>query len=176
MAEHPKYSQIIAEIKKEFPNFEVIVKEDSKLMKFIYYISLMFLWNNVFMTRYTTVMFGKVYTQKRWIGTEGLYRTLRHERVHLRDAKKFPVLFELSYLLVLPTVFSMRAFWEYRAFKETLKVLAETQSGNVTSSQLDNIMDCFTSSHYLWMFPFRNILKHLFLKFMVEEGILYIKE
>jgi hypothetical protein len=39
---------------------------------------------------------------------------LRHEAVHLRDARRFPVLFELSYLAALPAVFTARAWWEWR--------------------------------------------------------------
>lgn len=171
----PKYLTLVSDMEKEFPGFKVVDKETSPLMKAVFYVSLMFLWNKVFMTDYTTVMFGKVYTQKELIGTERMYRVLLHERQHLRDAKKYPILFELSYLLLLPSVFTLRAWWEYRAFKETIKSLADAQGNKIYSWQVDSIVDKFTSSHYLWMFPFRKYLTNKFKQFIVSLKIYYVE-
>ena len=165
-----KYTTLVREMKEEFKNFEVIEKDTSKLMKFLYSIALMKFWNPDFMTRYTTTLFGKVYMPYGLIDTTTGYSVLRHERVHLRDAKRFPVLFEISYLLLFPAILTMRAFWEYRAYCESLAVYAELQ-GSVREYQIDITIDQFTGKYYLWMFPFRKLLKRKFLRFLDENRI-----
>jgi hypothetical protein len=166
-----QYVKIIDDIKKEFPNFEVIEKNKSFLMKIIYIVTLMPLWNPHFMDLYVTVMFGKVYMPPNLIGTSTGYQILRHERIHLQDAKSWPVLFELSYLLFpLPLIVTMRAYWEYRAYCESLIVQYEIY-GYVHSATLDFIISQFTSSYYLWMFPFPKYLNKKFMQFLQERNI-----
>ena len=166
-----KYIDIVEEIKKEFPSFEVIDKKKSILMRLLFNIALMRLWNPHFMELYVTVMFGKVYMPDNLIGTYTGYQILRHERVHLRDAKRWPVLFELSYLLFpLPFIITMRAYWEYRAYCESLIVQFETY-GYVYQGTIDFIVTQFTSSYYLWMFPFPKYLNKKFMQFLQERNI-----
>lgn len=164
------YSELVNNIKKEFPTFEVVEKESSFWMHALYIASLMRFWNPDFMESYVTVMFGKVYMPKRFIGSETGYRILRHERIHLLDAKKWPILFELSYLLFpLPFIITMRAYWEFRAYCESLTVEAETR-GYVSIATIDFIVKQFTGSYYLWMFPFPNYLRNAFTRFCLQNG------
>ena len=165
------YDSLVEDIKKEFPRFRVVPKEDSKLMKLLYLAMLMPLWNREFMEYYVTTFLGTVYMPDRLIGTTVGALVLRHELVHLRDAKRFPVLFELSYLFFpLPMFVTMRAYWEYRAFCETLKALGEYK-GCVTQETLNSYISAFCCSNYLWMFPARKYLRAKFMGYLKENNI-----
>ena len=93
----------------------------------------------------------------------------------MEDSKKYPILFELSYLFLLPIVFTIRTYWEYRAFKETIRAIHDTQ-GYVSKNQLNWILKQFTGSAYLFMFPFRKTLEKKFKEFMLENNIDYSEE
>lgn len=92
------------------------------------------------------------------MGPEAIYSTLRHEAVHLRDARRFPVFFQLSYLLLLPTGLTLRAWWEWRAYTETLRVELELH-GRIYEQTLIEIAACFTGPDYLFMWPFPRVVK-----------------
>lgn len=167
-----KYLQIVAELKTEFPNFEIVQKENNWLMRLIYNLTLMRFWNPDFMSAYVTVMFGRVYMPSYLIGSLTGYMVLRHERVHLRDAARWPVLFELSYLLFpLPFFITMRAYWEYRAYCESLVTEAEL-FGYVRRDTIDFFVNQFTGSYYLWMFPFPDFLRRRFYRFLATMYIM----
>ena len=89
-------------------------------------------------------------------GTDSGADTLRHELVHVRDFKKWSVLFLISYALVLPAVFSLRAVWEWRGYRETLRALWEEHRDNSTARDYycSWVADQFCGSGYGWMFPF----------------------
>jgi hypothetical protein len=166
------YYDFVEEIKAEFPKFEIIEKQNSPLMKFIYTITLMRFWNPFFMTAYITTMFGKVYMPRNLIGTLTGYEVLRHERIHLRDAARWPVLFELSYIFFpLPIVFTMRAYWEFRGYCESLVVENEV-FGCVYKESIDFYVEQFTGKFYLWMFPFPKYLHSRFMKFLMDRNIM----
>lgn len=166
-----KYYDLVNEITREFPGFAVIPKHDSKLMWICYYVALMPLWNRFFMTRYITTVFGKVYMPGELIGSDVGADILRHERVHLRDAKRWGILFYLSYLFFpLPFIFTMRAYWEYRGYCETLRAERD-RYGVVYSESLNFYVSLFVNSSYLWMCPFPNYIRNKFIQFCAAEGI-----
>lgn len=166
-----KYNEIVEELQSEFPRFRVIPKENNVWMKILYSLSLMRFWNPDFMTAYVTVMFGRVYMPAHLIGTYTGYMILRHERVHLRDAARWPLLFELSYLFFpLPFVLTLRAYWEYRAYCESLVVEAE-RYGYVRRDSIEFYVGQFTGSYYLWMFPFPAFLRERFYRFLASKYI-----
>ncbi len=92
------------------------------------------------------------------MGPDELYRILRHEAVHLRDARRFPVLFELSYVLLLPAGITMRAWWEWRGYAETLRAEAELR-GDVSDALLEHVARQFTGPAYLFMCPFPGFVR-----------------
>ncbi len=140
--------------------FRIRYKDESGLQRLIG--ALLRPVNPHYLSRYTTVMFGRVYFPSReWCafqGPEALYLTLRHEAVHLRDARRFPLLFQLSYLFALPSVFTARAWWEWRGYAETLRATYEV-TGCISDAQLDHITRCFTGPDYLWMCPFPRFIR-----------------
>lgn len=147
-------------LEEELPRFAVCYKDESGFQRLLG--KLLRPFNRTYMTRYTTVMFGRVYfPSRRWrekIGPLGIWERLRHEAVHLRDQRRFPVLFQVSYLLLLPSVFTMRAVWEWRAYAETLRALAEAE-GAIEDKELDEIERRFVGADYLFMFPFRGFVR-----------------
>jgi len=154
-----RFDALCREIAAEFPGFRVIPKEGSPLMRAIYQALGMRLWNRDFLTGYTTVILYRVYMPRALIGTDAGFRALRHERVHMRDARRTAVVpFVVSYLLLLPAVFTARAFWEFRAYVETMRVEIE-ETGDVSDDTLEHIARRFTGSDYLFMCPFPRFIR-----------------
>lgn len=149
-----------AALRRALPRFDVRYKEDSRLQRLIG--ALLRPFNDRYLSHYTTVMFGVVWFPSRaWraeAGPAAIYEILAHEAVHLRDARRFPVLFELSYLLLLPTGITARAFWEWRAYRETLRVHAALH-GHIPDSLLGSIERRFTGPDYLFMWPFPRMVR-----------------
>lgn len=151
---------LVAWMQQYLPRFAVCYKDESKLQQLIGWL----LWpiNRYYMTHYTTVMFGKIYFPSReeleaW-GPTQVYSTLRHEFVHLMDAKRFPIWFELSYLLLFPAGLTLRAYWEWRGYTQTLLVEHELY-GTISDDIQEHILRRFVNSEYGWMFPFPRWLR-----------------
>jgi hypothetical protein len=78
-------------------------KRTSKLMRVLYYVSLMFLWQKKFMTGYWTTMWGAIYVpdlhllgQQRMVAGKPRnsyndYATMFHEGTHVEDESNLPV-------------------------------------------------------------------------------------
>jgi hypothetical protein len=147
---------LIAWMQTHLPSFAVCYKDESRLQRLIAW--LLKPINPRYMTLYTTVMFGKVYFPSREIvaeyGWDQVYGTLRHEFVHLMDARRFPVWFEFSYLFLFPAGWTMRAFWELRGYTQNMIVEFE-QTGQISPVTCERIADQFVSAAYGWMVPFR---------------------
>lgn len=149
-----------AELGRELPRFAVRYKDESRLQRLIG--ALVRPFNTTYLTHYTTVMFGRVYFPSRaWRAQRGpaaIYATLRHEAVHLRDARRFPLVFQLTYLFALPAGLTLRAVWEWRAYLETLRVSAES-TGAIPDELLAHVERAFTGPDYLFMCPFPGFVR-----------------
>lgn len=183
-------------IRKDAPDFKMVYKSSSLLMKLIYYILFMWLWLPAFMTRFTTTIGKTVYVPDEYIQKgyyTGIYRTLRHEYVHILQKLKYKILFDLSYLFpqilfvlsflsifaiwfsnyhllwllsllfLAPIPAPFRALWEYQGYSET--ILANYQIDNcLLLSDITWIVDEFTSANYWFMFPFRTYMTKVLLR------------
>lgn len=124
--------------------YRIVKKSDSKLMRLIGWILKPF--NKTFMTQYVTTIGSTIYSPWEVID-DGL---LQHELQHVSDSKKFPVIYELSYIFLLPFGLTMRSVWERRAYRHSIKK-------SVLVNQLPDdyivawLLPQFTSSQYLWM-------------------------
>ena len=137
-----------ASLRREIRGFRVVYKDENRIQRILGIMLLPI--NRVYLTHYTTVMFGRVYFPSRQaylaLGPEGVYQTLRHEAVHLRDMQRYPIFFHFTYLFVLPLgpgQTSLRAWWEWRAYLETLRVEAEIR-GDISDALLNRIERHFT--------------------------------
>lgn len=152
------YEKLIATIKWYIPEFDILEKQNSWFQKLIGW--LLYPFNKTYMTNYYTVMFGKLWVPSGYknYSYSKLYEILRHEFIHLLDKKKYGILFDLSYLFLFPIVITFRAFWELRAYTQTMLVEYEIHN-EISETTIDWIIEQFVTSNYLWMFPFKNTLK-----------------
>lgn len=149
-----------ARLSAELPGFELRFKDESGLQRLIALLVRPF--NATYLTEYTTVLFGRVYVPNRAfladMSRESLFALLCHEAVHLRDARRFPVFFQLSYLLLPPLGPGFRALWEWRGYSETLRVELALW-GEIPDAMLDRIADRFAGPDYLFMWPARRTVR-----------------
>jgi hypothetical protein len=122
-----------------------------------------------YMTRYHTVIADTLYVPEAWHSMDDVARVilLRHERVHLRQRRRYGFLpFAALYLLpFFPLGLAWwRARFEWEAYRETLRATAELRG----LQALDDgglrreIVRRFVSGDYGWMWPFSRTIQRWF--------------
>ena len=163
MAIVEEYSKLLEETKKEFPDFEIIEKEKSALMKLIDVALKIITFGQMklFMTGFITVLGNKVYVPGSWEDATVTSKAeiIRHERVHMRQSKKYGrVLFSILYLLVpFPLgIAYFRKKFEQEAYEESFKAIYEYHGEKAFTPRLkESMIAHFTTAQYFWMWPFR---------------------
>jgi len=161
-------AQLEAEVRKEFPNFKVMQKANSSLMKAIdIFLKVITFWKmKDFMQSFITTVGVTVYVPGTWNKRPAQSRmaVLRHERIHMRQAKKYTrPLFSFLYLFFpLPIGLAyFRMKFEKEAYEETLRALKEYYGiesiANVRFR--DDLIKHFTTAEYYWMWPFKKSLE-----------------
>ena len=162
------YQKILDEIKSEFHDFEILPKNKSVLMKLIDSALRIITFGQMkaFMTGFITTMGNKVYVPDVWNDYSVAFKVeiLRHERVHMRQAKKHGrMFFSLLYLFVpFPIGFAyFRKKFEQEAYEESLKAIHELRGPRALESKdlKERMIEHFTSSQYFWMWPWRKDLE-----------------
>lgn len=150
------YSQVLDETLREFPKFSVVRKSDSRFMRLI---GLLMFFNKSFMTSFHTTVGNTLYVASAWANMTDLGKAalLRHERVHLRQQKRFSmVVYALMYTVLLPAVFTFRAVLEREAYEESLRAQLEYWGPeSFTPEVRERYVQYFIGADYLWMRPFR---------------------
>lgn len=145
--------QLINEIKENHPKFSIKFKDQNK---FQYHLSKIAKYLGTDYMKYTTTIFSTV-----WFSNQEVYEknpawditVLLHEWIHLHDQKKYPVIFHISYFLMLPFVFTMRSYWEKRGYTTNLMVFKKRKFTKESISEM--LVPIFTGvSGYFWMWPF----------------------
>jgi len=96
-----------------------------------------------------------IWVRRALLGSPELGDLLRHEAQHVRDWRRFGLLFWLTYLLALPAGPSLRAFWEWRAYRVSLRAVHE-RHGSVDEATRAWVVGAFCgAAPYWWMWPFR---------------------
>lgn len=171
--------RFIEAIRKEFPGFAIVDKDGDRLSRLIdgALKALTLGGQRDYLTRYHTVIGNTLYVPRAWRSTPDVERliVLRHERVHLRQRRRYGmVLFALLYLVVfLPLGLAYgRARLEWEAYAETLRATAELQGLEAArSAQLRNrIVGRFTGPEYGWMWPFRRQVEKWYAQVLDELG------
>lgn len=156
-------AELEAEIRSEFPKFKVVPKSESGLMKAInaFLLAVSFGQAKSFMTGYATTLGTTVYVTPTWPQRSETDKMilLRHERVHMRQAKRLTrVLFSLLYLLpFLPVGLAyFRARFEMEAYEETIRATYEHYGRQAVFAKefRDRIARQFTGPGYMFMWPF----------------------
>jgi hypothetical protein len=153
----------IAEIKSEFPRFCIVEKSESRLCKAIDVALRILTFNGQrsFLTEYYTVIGDTLYVPPGWDETPHDERVivLRHERVHLRQRRRYglPLMTFLYLVPFLPIGLAYgRARIEWEAYTETLRATAELRGKLAVRDPAlrQKIVGRFTGPDYGWMWPF----------------------
>ncbi len=157
-------------ISDEFPKFKLVPKSSSWLMKAIGAV----LWvvtfgkQHTFLAEYITTIGYTVYTPSDWDKKPDITKivTLRHERVHMRQRRKYGMFLFTCLYVFLPMPGGLAYFrykFECEAYEETMRALSELAPwGEETVRSADyreELIDFFTSAQYFWMWPFRKSLE-----------------
>lgn len=176
----PRSDALIEEIRREFPSFRLVPKAERRLQRAID-LALKIVTvgaQREYLTRYHTVLGDTLYLPTRWGSTpdEARYVTLRHERVHLRQRRRYGfVPFALLYLLpIFPLGLALgRARIEWEAYAETLRATAEVRGLEAAKDPAlhDYLVAQFTSGAYGWMWPFPRAIRRWIAETLAEiEG------
>lgn len=156
-------------IREEFKGVMIIPKDSSWLCKAIAGILHVLTWGkSTFMEDYTTVLGLMICTPRSWHTMSDMrkFLVLRHKRTHLRQARRlgkgrfwlgYPI-WALSYLFLLPAVWTMRAHWEREAYAEIFKL--SEKYGLYTDRE--HVIRQFTGPQYFYMWPFYRKVKAWF--------------
>ncbi|NUO47760.1 MAG: hypothetical protein HOV80_02765 [Polyangiaceae bacterium] len=158
----------IAEMKREFPRFRIVKKSESGLSKAIDVALKIITAGGMrsYMTTYHTVIGDTLYVPEGWDDVDPIAAviTLRHERIHLRQRRRYtmPGMTVLYLLLPFPLGLAYgRARIEWEAYTETLRATLELRGEEALRSKAlrDRIVSQFTSPSYGWMWPFRKTVE-----------------
>lgn len=156
--------RFLQELGLEFPNFRVVYKRESRLCRCIHaaLFAITLGGQRHFLQGYYTVIGHTLYVPDSWDSLAPADRVilLRHERVHLRQRRRYGTLgMTLLYLLPLfPLGLAYgRARIEWEAYTETLKATAELLGRDALHDPKlrERIVQRFVGPDYGWMWPFR---------------------
>lgn len=159
----PRSSALIEELQKEFPRFRILRKQGDALSLLIDRLLrvVTFGGQRAYMTHYHTVLGYRLYVPTAWDALSDLDRVilLRHERVHLRQRRRYGMLL-MAFLYLVPIapigLAWGRARLEWEAYTETLRATAELLGLDAARSPnlRQHILGRFTGPDYGWMWPF----------------------
>ena len=157
-----------AEIVEEFPKFQIFRKSDSRLMRAIDYVLrfVTFGRQSRFLTEYHTVLGDTLFVAPTWQTMDSRERIilLRHERVHLRQRRKWGTV-GMAFLYLIPFLpiglAYGRAKLEWEAYQESLLATMELHGLETACSAMlrECIVRRFTGPDYAWMWPFRRTVE-----------------
>jgi hypothetical protein len=167
MMTEQQYEQLVADVKKEFPDFKIVYKNESNFMKTIDTLLRIISFGKMksFMTSFITTIGNVVYVPQGWDSKSPPTKaiTLRHERVHMRQSARIGrIAFSLLYLLAPVPAFLAyyRTKFEKEAYEESLVALKEYYGDRFFTQELkEQIISHFTSAEYIWMWPWRRSLE-----------------
>ncbi len=160
--------RFLGEMKAEFPAFCIRAKHGDSLSRAIdLALRIVTLGGQRhYLTRYHTVIGDTLYVPETWAALPDLDRVilLRHERVHLRQRRRYGgALMAFLYLVpFLPLGLAYgRARIEWEAYTETLRATVELRGRDALQNRelRAQIVGRFTGPDYGWMWPFRSIVE-----------------
>lgn len=153
----------LAELRAEFPKFRIVDKRGDAFSRAIDVALkiVTFGGQRRYLTHYHTVIGDTLYVPEGWDAGSitGRIITLRHERVHLRQRRRYtlPGMAFLYLMWPLPLGLAYgRARIEWEAYTETLRATLELRGEEALRDPglREHIVRQFTSPAYGWMWPF----------------------
>ena len=164
MSPDAQLAAFLDELRDEFPRFRIIRKADDPLSKAIdRALRVLTLGGQSrYLSHYHTVLGDRLYVPSAWDETPSLHKvvTLRHERVHLRQRRRYTFLGMAALYLLLPFPIGFaygRARLEWEAYRETLAATGELlgEEALVSAALREHVVGQFLGPAYAWMWPFR---------------------
>jgi hypothetical protein len=131
-----RYDQLLARIKEEIPEVKIIKFKDSWFIRMIHVFLKILTFGKFEPDTYTTTIGTRMYVRDSWDHKpdQEKYLILRHEVIHMRQARRWPFpaldrkgtrwinffLFSFCYLFAAPTKWTLRAKFEREAYTQTL--------------------------------------------------------
>lgn len=178
-AERDRLAALEAELAAESPGFRIVIKPTSALQRAIHRLLIIVTlgMNRAYLDGYHTTIGRRVYVTADWDSTsrDRRYLVLLHERVHLRQFRRYGLVgMVILYLLVpLPVGLAyFRARFEREAYAESIRGAAALYGvAHVrTAAFRDHILDQFTGPAYGWMWPFRASLERWYERVLAALG------
>ncbi|MEM9873993.1 MAG: hypothetical protein AAF928_03810 [Myxococcota bacterium] len=173
-------ADFMAELGSEFPRFTVVAKEGNVLSRAIDVALRVVTFNQMrtYLTRFHTVIGDTLYVPPGWdtMGPRDKVILLRHERVHLRQRRRYGFIGMAIAYLLLPLPLGLayaRARMEWEAYAETVSATMELCGPRAARSPSlrAHIISQFTSANYGWMWPFPRAVGRWYDDLMVELGL-----
>lgn len=154
-----EYEKVLVETQLEFPKFQVVQKSDSRFMKLL---AFLLFFNKGFMTKFVTTIGNYMWVTPGYDDWQDNAKAalLRHERVHLRQQKRYGMIrYALMYLL-WPLPFwraKGRMLLEREAYTESLDAYAKYYGLDFVEREdvRESMIGHFTSAEYGWMWTKR---------------------
>lgn len=163
------HEELLTDLQREFPTFAVVPKRGDTLQRFIALLLAVVTLGGQrhYLTRYHTVLFGKLYVPDAWgsVDDAARYILLRHERVHLRQRRRMgDVVMAFVYLVPFFPLFLAwgRARIEWEAYVETIRATAEVHGLDAARALEDDIVRRYVGPDYGWMWPFPGAVRRWF--------------
>jgi len=163
--DYSSMQSLIEEIRDEFPRFRIVPKRGHRLSHAIdWFLRIVTVGaQSEYITHYHTVLGDTLYVPDGWDTIPCVDRmvTLRHERVHLRQRRRYGTI-PMAFLYLVPFfplgLAYFRAKMEWEGYTESLRATAELKGiAYVRSKRMrHHIVRQFTGGAYGWMWPFRS--------------------
>jgi len=160
----PLTDALVVDIRREFPRFRIIRKDESWFQRAIDALLrvVTFGAQRSYLSGYQTTIGQRVYVTSDWdeLPDETRYVTLRHEREHLRQFRRYtlPGMAFLYLLVPLPLGLAwFRAYFEMQGYAETIRASAEVYGAAYVTRPVfrEHVVSQFVTGAYGWMWPFR---------------------
>ena len=155
MGRMDRLDRIIALVRTHRPNLRLVHKQRIWWMRMVGVMARPIVPD--FNTRFTTVVGDTVYLPcpVDEFPRDALAATLAHELVHQLDQRRWGPVFYASYGVALPTIRSMRAYWERRAYAVDLLLAWERGGAEELERVLTRLVTIFAGPAYAWMWAGR---------------------
>jgi len=170
-----RHDDLLTDIQREFPGFVVVPKRGNTLQRVVGWLLAIVTFGGQrhYLTRYHTVLFGKLYVPDAWDGMDDAarYILLRHERVHLRQRRRMgDVMMAFVYLVPIFPLFLAwgRARIEWEAYVETIRATAEVHGLDAARALEEDIVRRYVGPDYGWMWPFPGTVRAWFGEVMAD--------
>jgi hypothetical protein len=175
MREHGRHERLIEEMEREFPGFAICPKRGSALQRAIAVALAIVTFGGQrgYLTRYHTVLFGRLYVPDCWdsMDDDARYVLLRHERVHLLQRRRLgDAAMAFVYLVPLLPLFLAwgRARLEWEAYVETIRSTAAVFGLEAARRLRPELIRRYVGPDYGWMWPFPSVVGRWFDEVIAE--------